>query len=47
MVKEVVTINEKNGNTLWQDTIQKAMESMKVTVQTIPKGEKPQRVLVC
>ena len=30
----------KNENTLWQDTIQKGMENVKVTFQIIPKGEK-------
>ena len=41
MVKEAIAIDEKNGNTLWQDAIQKGMESVKIAFQTIPKGKKP------
>ena len=41
MVKEVVAINRKNKNTLWQGAIQKEMENMKITFQTILEGKKP------
>ena len=40
-VNEVYAIDEKNGNTLWQDAIQKEMEIMKTTFHIIPKDEKP------
>ena len=32
-VKEAITINEKNGNTYWQDTIAKEMENIKISSQ--------------
>ena len=35
-------INEKNGNTCWRDAIQKEIENVKITFQTIPYGEKLQ-----
>ena len=35
MVEVAVSINEKNGNTLCQDAIQKEMENVKVTFQTL------------
>ena len=41
MVKDVVSIDEKNGVTLWWDAMQKEMENEKVTFQTIPESEKP------
>ena len=41
MVKDAYPLDEKNRNTLCQDTIQKEMENMKIAFQTIPKGEKP------
>ena len=39
-VKEPYAIDEKNGNTLWQDAMQEEMENMKIAL-TIPEGEKP------
>ena len=44
---EAFAINKKNRNALWQGANQNEMESVKVTFQTKPKGEKLQRVLVC
>ena len=41
MVIEAYAINERNRNTLWQAVIQKEMENVKITFQTIPKGKKP------
>ena len=32
MIKEAVEIDKKNGNTLWQDAIQKEMEKVKITL---------------
>ena len=32
---------EKNGNTLWQDAIQKNIEHVMITFQTTHKGKKP------
>ena len=40
MVKEVVAINERNGNTIWQDTIQKEMKNVKIAFQTIHECKK-------
>ena len=40
MVKEAIVINKKNGNTLWQEAIQKEMENVKVAFQIIHDGEK-------
>ena len=40
-VKVAIAISKKNGNTLWQDVIQKEMKNVKVAFQIIPKGEKP------
>ena len=39
MVDKAVA-TDKNRDTLWQDTIQKEMENVKSTFQTIPKGKK-------
>ena len=44
MVEEAVAINKKKRNTLWQDAVQKKMELVEVTFQTIHEGEKLQRV---
>ena len=44
MVEEAITINKKNGNTLWQDDIQKQMENVKIKFQPTPDGEKPPNV---
>ena len=41
MVNKAYVIDEKNGNTLWQDAIQKEMESRNITFQTIAEGKKP------
>ena len=41
MVKEVYAIDEKNGNNLWQDAIQKETEYVKIAFQTIPKVKNP------
>ena len=36
MIKEVVAIKKNVGNILWEDTIEREMENVKVT---LPKGE--------
>ena len=41
MVNNSYAIDEKNGNTLWHDSIQKEMGNVKIAFQIIPKGEKP------
>ena len=41
---EAYAIDKKNGNTLWQDAIQKEMENEKNAFQTIPEGRKPPNV---
>ena len=41
MVNKAYVIDEKNENTLWQAAIQKEMENVKITFQTVTKGEKP------
>ena len=41
MVNEAYLIDEKNGNSLSQDAIQKEMENVKITFQIILKGDKP------
>ena len=41
MVKEAIAIDEKNENTLWQDALQREMENVKISFQTIPEGESP------
>ena len=40
MIKEVVAINEKIRNTLWQDATEKEIENVKISFQIIPNGEK-------
>ena len=41
MVNEAYAIDEKNRNTLWQDIIQKEMETVKIALQIISEGKKP------
>ena len=41
IVNEAYTIDEKNGNTIWQHDIQKEIENVKIAFQTIPEGKKP------
>ena len=40
-VNKAYVIDKKNGNILWQDTIQKEMENVKITFQIIPEGDLP------
>ena len=37
---DAVRIDKENGNTLWQDAIQKEMKNVKVAFQTLENGEK-------
>ena len=39
-VSEAYAIDKKNGNTLWQDAIQKEMENVKIAFQITSEGEK-------
>ena len=41
MAKKAYAMDEKNGNTLWQNSTQKEMENVKIAFQNIPKGRKP------
>ena len=40
-VKEAYAIDEKKGNTLWQNAIQRETENVKITFQIISQGGKP------
>ena len=41
MVNEAYTIDEKNGNTLWQDAIQEEIENVKIAFKIVPEYKKP------
>ena len=41
MVKEAIAINKKDGNTIWQVSIENKMENVKITFQVIKDGERP------
>ena len=41
MVNEAYTIDEKNGNTLWQDAIQEEIENVKIAFKIVTEYKKP------
>ena len=40
-VKEAYLIDERNGNTLWRDAINKEMNNLKVAFDILPEGKRP------
>ena len=42
-VEEAYAIDEKNGNSIWRDAINKEMENLKVAFGILPDGKEPQQ----